>query len=260
MQPDVPEFTLPFGFVVAPTGVHSGKTIQFSELSLLLKVAPAGATHRDFRRLVVEENVLLKATSASRLNVFRALARLYGLQNDLLLFQTLRFLWTHAEAERPLLALLLAAARDSALRYSSPVILQKQPGESVTALEIQVVIAAAYGERYGLKTLRSMAQDLGGSWVQAGHLTGRSAKRRSKATSGPASVTYALLLGYLCGARGILLYETLWSKLLDLPKEEIDAHAFAAAQRGWLDYRRIGEIAEITFPRLLAGAKDEEIA
>ncbi len=258
MSPDIPESALRFGFVSAPTGVHSGKTIQLPELSLLLDAAPDGATHRDFQRLSVDNNVLLKATLSGRRNAFRALAQHYSLRDDILLFRIFRFLWPQAEPEHPLLALLLASARDSALRFSAPVVLQKELGEIVTALEIQGVVATAYGNRYGPKTLRSMAQDLGGSWVQAGHLAGRSVKRRGKATAGPATVTYALLMGYLCGIRGIMLYETSWSRLLDLSREQIDAMAYKAAQRGWLSYRRIGDVAEITFPHLLAGLNEAE--
>lgn len=258
MQPDLPESTSRFGFVSNPVGIHSGKTILTPEVSLLLDAAPENADYSDFRRLVVEQNVVLKGTAANRQNVFTALARLYGLRTDIPLFHALRILWPHAENEHPLLALLLASARDSALRISAPVILNKQPGETVTSFEIEEALSAFYGERYGSKTLRSMAEHLGGSWVQAGHLTGRSTKRRAQALSGPASVAYALLLGYLCGARGVMLYETFWAGLLDLPKDQIDVQAFAAAQRGWLSYRRIGDVAEINFPSLLAGIKEED--
>jgi hypothetical protein len=75
-------------------------------------------------------------------------------------------------------------------------------------------------------------------------------KARKAPRVGPASVTFALLLGYLCGARGALLFSTAWAALLELPEHQWDALTFAAAQRGWLDYRRIGEVVEITFPWL----------
>lgn len=260
MQPDLPESTSRFGFVLNPVGIHSGKTILLPEMSLLLNAAPEDADYLDFRRLVIEQNIVLKATAANRQHMFGVLARLYGLRNDILLFRVLGVIWPHAENEHPILALLLASARDSALRVSAPVILEKQTNETVTPLEIEACLSATYRERYGAKTLHSMAQHLAGSWAQAGHLIGRSVKRRTRATSGPASVAYALLLGYLCGARGVMLYETFWARLLDLTKDQIDVQAFAAAQRGWLSYRRIGDVAEINFPRLLAGVKEEDLS
>lgn len=258
MQPDLPESSSRFGFVSKPVGIHTGKTILLPEVSLLLDAASENTDYPDFRRLIVEQNVILKATASNRKYVFSALTRLYGLRSNLPLFQSLRILWSHAEDERPLLALLLASARDSALRVSAPVILNKQSGETVASSEIEKALADAYGERYGSKTLHNMAKHLGASWVQSGHLTGHSVKRRAQAVSGPASVAYALLLGYLCGARGVMLYETSWARLLDLPRDQIDVQAFAAAQRGWLSYRRIGDVAEINFPHLLGGVREED--
>ena len=61
------------------------------------------------------------------------------------------------------------------------------------------------------------------------------------------AVVYALFLGYLSGVRGLPLYETLWARLLDAPEHELDTLAFAASQRGWMDYRRMGEVAEFGF-------------
>jgi len=259
MQPKLSEPTSRFGFVSASGGVHTGKTILLPELSLLLDAAGEDADYPEFRRLVVEENVLLKATATNRGGVFRALVCLYSLRKEILLFTVFRVLWQYAEEERPLLALLLASARDAGLRESASVVLQKSGGESIKTPEIQAVLQAAYGERYNAKTLQSMAEHLGASWVQSGHLVGRSQKFRAKAVAGPASVTYALFLGFLCGGRGILLYETFWSGLLDLSPEQMDAFAFAAAQRGWLHYRRMGQVAEITFPRFLVEGKEEEV-
>jgi len=61
------------------------------------------------------------------------------------------------------------------------------------------------------------------------------------------------MLGHLSGVRGLPLYETLWVRLLDIPPNEIDALAFAASQRGLLEYRRMGDVAEFGFSELLGG-------
>ena len=63
--------------------------------------------------------------------------------------------------------------------------------------------------------------------------------------------TGRFMVGYLCGARGTLLFESYWAALLDTPEPTMDSYAFSAAQRGWLDYRRLGNVADIGFSFLL---------
>ncbi len=116
-------------------------------------------------------------------------------------------------------------------------------------------VGAAFPERYGVKTLKSIGQHVLGTWGQGGHLRGMVIKRRARATATPAATAYALLLGYLSGVRGLALFETLWARLLDAAPAELDGLAFAAAQRGWLDYRRIGDVVQIEFPALMGAAE-----
>lgn len=54
------------------------------------------------------------------------------------------------------------------------------------------------------------------------------------------------------GCEGLPLYGTFWADLLDASADEIDSLAFAASQRGMMEYRRMGEVAEFGFSGLLA--------
>ena len=104
--------------------------------------------------------------------------------------------------------------------------------------------------RFSEATLRSTAQNLNATWTQSGHLRGRARKTRARAVPTPGSTAYALLLGLLSGARGMALVQSEFAALLDCPCEETLELAAAAARRGWLDYRRIGDVVEVSFPHL----------
>jgi hypothetical protein len=51
----------------------------------------------------------------------------------------------------------------------------------------------------------------------------------------------------LTGIRGLPLYESLCGRLLDALEHELNALAFAASQRGWIQYPRMGGVAEFGF-------------
>ena len=75
----------------------------------------------------------------------------------------------------------------------------------------------------------------------------------------PVVVTYALLLGYLCGVRGKMLLDTTWTRMLDRTPAEITDLAMDASRQGWLNYKGIGAVVEITFPGLLT-LKEEQLS
>jgi len=82
-------------------------------------------------------------------------------------------------------------------------------------------------------------------------LRGRTHKVRVRAESHPTSVAYALLLGYLCGARGEALFHTAWARILDAPAYVLHEQAFQASQRGWIEYRQTGAVTDVGFSYLL---------
>lgn len=247
----IPDSATEYGFRQKPGGAHSSKTMMLPELRLLLAASTPGTEFAELRRLALEENVLLKDTLSNRGEVFRRLADLYGLRQELPLYRALRLLWQAGDQEQPLLALLCALARDTFLRATTSVVLNQPVGAVVAPALIAGAIEAAYPERYNPKTKLSMSQNVAASWAQSGHLAGKLSKVRTRVSASPAAAAYALLLGHLCGVRGPFLLETEWASVLDAEPGQLDRLAVAASQRGWIDYRRMGNVVEISFSHLL---------
>jgi hypothetical protein len=149
-----------------------------------------------------------------------------------------------------LLALLAALGRDSLLRASSKVIANAKPGEAVTREQFQAAIIEERGERFSKSTMDAVLSHLLSSWTESGHLSGKKDKVRAHASATPPATAYALALGYLTGARGELLFTTLWTSVLDAPSSVLHEQAREASRLGWLTYRGIGNIIDISFPDL----------
>jgi len=181
----------------------------------------------------------------------RGLRELYALDRSKLLFRALRDLWD-AEAEaQPLLALLCAVARDRLLRASSGVIFASPVGAPVTSAMLAEAVKEQLPGQYNAATLGKIGRNTASSWTQSGHLTGHTKKLRAQATSRPAAVAYALLLGHLTDLRGDALFDTLWARLLDAPAHVLREQAVAASKLGWIEYRHTGSVTDISFRYLL---------
>ena len=250
-HPSIPDEARSSGLVLAPVGTHTSKTMMLGELTRLLAASPPETGYAELRRLVVDANVTLKATAVTRRDTFNRLAQLYALRPEKVVYRALRDLWEANVEERPVIAILCALARDPLLRATAPVVLDAAEGDSVTPLMLEAAVESAYPGRYSPAVRASTGRNTISSWAQSGHLVGRRTKTRVRLHPGPAATAYALLLGYLCGDRGVALLDTFWAGVLDTTLTAVDGLAFAAHQRGWLDYRRIGSVAEIDFRFLL---------
>jgi hypothetical protein len=248
----IPESALPFGFVNGPGGTHTSRTMMLEELRLLFAACSLTATYEDYCQAIIEDNVLLKKTVTTRHRSLRGLRELYGLDSKLLVFRVLRELWETDTAAQPLLALLCAVARDPLLRASSTVIQQVAPEADVASTMLAEAVQRAFPDRYNPATLAKIGRNTASSWTQSGHLSGRTAKVRATPETSSTAVAYALLLGFLCNERGERLFDTLWVRLLDKPVDLLHRQAFAAAQRGWLEYRCAGDVVDITFQHFLS--------
>jgi hypothetical protein len=60
------------------------------------------------------------------------------------------------------------------------------------------------------------------------------------------------LLGYLNGVRGESLYKTEYAKLLDCSFHRSLELATEASQKGWIVFKRLGEVIEVLFPNVLS--------
>ena len=168
----------------------------------------------------------------------------------LLLFRALRDLWASHESSRPLLALLLALARDPLLRATARSVADTPIGHEFARQAMKDALSVAVGERLNDETLDKVVRNASSSWTQSGHLRGRGRKTRQRVEATPVSATYALLLGFAVGHRGRLLFDTPWAAVLDSSPGELIGVAAHARRLGFLDLKQSGQVIEVSFPWL----------
>jgi hypothetical protein len=239
------------GFREGTTSVHTSRTMMLDELSLVLEHVGPKAKAVEYLAAVVEHNVLGKPTQTTRKRTALRLVQLYALDQARPVFRVLLYYWTADSSARPMLAVLAAAARDPLLRETTPFVIGFSVGSAVTPNEVASKLKEKYPARFKPTTLLSTAQNLASSWTQAGYLTGKVNKKRTRPVVTPVVVTFALLLGYLCGSRGKMLLDTVWTRMLDRTSAEIADLAIEASKQGWMNYKAAGSVVEITFPGLL---------
>jgi hypothetical protein len=246
------------GFRDAVSSVHTSRTMMLAELSLTLDHVGVKAKTDEYISAVVEQNVLGKPTQTTRKRTAQRLVELYTLDQTRPVFRLLRHFWTADPAARPMLACLAAAARDPLLRDTTPFVVAVPVGAVVDSKDVAKHLGEKFSGRFSVATLTSTSQNLASSWTQAGYLTGRLNKKRTRPVVTPVLVTYALLLGYLCGTRGKMLLDTIWTRMLDRTSAEIADLATDASKQGWLNYKAVGPVVEITFPGLLTPKEEKD--
>jgi hypothetical protein len=151
-----------------------------------------------------------------------------------------------------LLALLTALARDPLLRLTAAPILRMQPGEELGRQQLTDAIRAGIDGRLNDSIVDKVVRNTASSWTQSGHLRGRGRKIRQYVLPTPVVTTYALLLGYILGMRGMGLFESFWAKGLDSPPNELIYQAIDAKRLGLLDLSQAGGVIDVSFVRTLA--------
>ena len=240
------------GFSFEKGGAHTARTMMLDELrSLLSFIDSPDATKADYSKAIMEDNCLGKRSGKTRHLTFRHLVDLYSLDSSHILFRALRFFWTRDQLAQPLLALLCAYARDSLLRMTAPYILGIPEGNISSREALEGFIENQQPGRFSPATLKSTAQNINSTWTKSGHLRGSAKKTRARAQASPASLAYVLLLGHLQGERGQALFQTEYAKLLDCSLEHSLELAEEAGRRGWIVFKRIGNVMEVQFPSLI---------
>ena len=89
------------------------------------------------------------------------------------------------------------------------------------------------------------------SWTQSGHLIGRGRKKRKKIDPTPGAVAFALLLGFIVGARGRLVFDTLFTRVLDRDVDGLTSLAMDARRLGFLDMKTGGGLMVVSFDGIL---------
>lgn len=240
-----------FGFRMGRSGAHASRTMMLDELQALLDALPANASRADYVDGVVGANLLGKGTAKARELTAKHLVELYGLDENLCLFRIFHRLWQQDAPARPVLALTLALARDPLLRLSRPLMLSKRPGEPLDRKEVEDVLDQAEPGRFSAASLKSFAQNINGSWTQAGFLQGRMRKVRALPTVTPTNLAFALFLGHLEGLRAQRLFASDWARLMSGSQDELIALAQSASRRGLLVFMNAGGVMEVRFPGYL---------
>jgi len=225
------------------------------ELRTLLNYCRPEAQRNEYLAAIRNENCLGKLTAATRKLSGQRLSELYGLDPKIPLFRIMRQCWYLDREGQPILAILLALARDPLLRASAEAVLRMQPGEELARQQMITAIGRVAGHRLSPSTLDKVVRNVASSWTQTGHLRGRCRKVRQKVRPAAGSVAFALLLGYLTGRRGNALFDSPWTKILDTSPGELMAFAWEAHRLGIIDVRQSGGVIEVGFRRLLGSEK-----
>lgn len=248
-----PETLKQLGFYFGTSGAHASRALMLDELRVLLEHAPAAAVSDWYSHAIVQDNLLAKATLNNRVKVGRYLRQLYGLDERICLFRNFRRLWRADAPSRPVLAVLLAMARDALFRKSAELIVATPFGAAVTAAAVRPLLDGLVGGRMSKETLRLAADNVLTSWERAGYLTDGKPRLRVRPAVGPAACAFALFLGWLEGARGAMLFGTRWAQMLGLPSDELIVLAGAAARNGFMELLHAGGVIEVRFPGYLNG-------
>jgi hypothetical protein len=241
-----------FGFSFERGGAHLARSMMFDDLRLLFQQIPEPDTERSvFAKAILEDNCLGKRSAQTRSIALRHLVNLYALDPSIPLYRAMRYFWHRDPEGQPLLVCLLAYARDAILRMSAPFILQMPTGTPLVRQELEHYLEVQAHGRFSNATLKSTAQNVSTTWTHAGHINGIRKKTRATASATAGTVSFALLMGYIEGARGKNLLKTNYIKLLDCSFERVIDLSEQASRRGWIVLKRVGDVIEVLFPNLI---------
>lgn len=246
------------GFRFSSGGPHASRTMMLDDLRVLLKHVPSGSERAVYADAVIQGNVLGKPTRKTRELAWKYLLTLYSFEAGNPLFRALRYLWDAEDAAQPMLALAVALARDPLLRLTQSYYLSREPGTVMPREMMESFLEEQLPGRMSPASIKSLAQNVAGSWTAAGILEGRARKVRAKPYATPCAVAMMLFMGYLEGRTGQRLFTSDWMALLGCSLDELEALANSASHRGLLVFMNAGGVKEVRFPGYLT-AEEEQI-
>ena len=230
-----------------------------NELALLLGHKPELKEPPDYEKAIVEENILRKSTHSGKISTYKILLKHYTLNDNDVFYHLMKKFCIQDRMSLPLLASLYSIYKDPIFRIAAEYIVSLQPGTGINSQNIADYLNPIIGDKYTFNTLRSLSQNIGSSWTQAGHLSGKVLKTRELVKPTWVAAAYAFTIGFLQGSRGTALFETLWAKVLDADRLQLEELAFQAARHGVLDFRASGEVVEFSFDKILPASVLGEI-
>lgn len=248
-----------FGIDLERAGIHTRRTIMYNDLEQLLDYSEnLDLSYNAYRELIVNENCLGKNSVKTRTLSFQYLADTYLLNQDIIMFRALLYFWKRDDAHSQL-AMLCAYNRDALFRMVTPYILSLPEGAQLQKVNVEEYIESKQPDRFSQSTLESTVRNLNSSFTQAGHLQGRVKKIKTRLEATAGSVAYALLIGYIQGLRGEMLLNSEYMKLLECTFEQAVGLATEASQKGWMIFKKVGNVIEVSFPNILTPKDMEEL-
>jgi hypothetical protein len=220
------------GFRFGDRGTHTSRTMMLAELRDLLQALPPGTDRDAYQAAIVSDNVLGKATEATRRLTGQRLGELFGLDPKMPIFRALRRVWSVDDGGRPICALLCALARDPLLRSTAGPVLGLAEGAELVRTDFVAAIRTAVGDRMNESVVDKVARNAASTWCQSGHLEGRVRKVRRRVSPSPGALAFALWLGTQEGLAGAQLLGSRWAQVLDRSPRELEPIALRAKQIG----------------------------
>ena len=249
-DPDAEARAVRAGLKFGDKSVHTSRTIMLADLGELLAAVPPEAVRADYVAAIIDDNVLGKATIATRRWTGQRLGELYAIDPRVPIFRVLRRLWLVDVPGRPLLAMLCALARDPLLRSTAPTVLALPVGTELIRSRFLDEIREVVGGRLNESVLDKVARNAASSWAQSGHLRGRMRKMRTSVAPTPGSLAMALWIGSLEGLGGPALLDCRWTRVLDRAGPDLLPVAFEAKRLGLIHARAGGGVVEINVSQL----------
>ena len=243
----LPQPAVSLGFRTGDKGTHTSRTMMLRELTAVLAATPSGARRADYTEAIVASNCLAKPTASTRRLTNQRLGELYALDPGVPLFRILRSLWEIDRTGRPLLAVLVALARDPLFMATASSVIPLSNGVEFLRDPMTQALRSCVGSRLNDSILDKVVRNASSSWTQSGHLVGRTFKRRRRVIATSAATTFALYIAYYSGFRGLDLLTSGWVNVLDCEGSAARDLAFAAKRQGLLDLRIAGDVVEVSF-------------
>jgi len=215
--------------------------MMLAEISALVE-ANGLASARD---AIIENNVLNKNTVSGRLLTFQRLRELYSFDEQNYLFRVFRDLVNYDKGSIKLLALLVSLARDPLLRAGARPVLGLAKDSQLMRDAMSNAISTATKNRLNEAVLDKVVRNAASSWTQAGHLVGRTIKRRQPVSPTPAALALALWLGAQAGFHGEDLFRSGWVQALDLDPTRAKALAERAHVARLIVFRPLANAFEL---------------
>jgi hypothetical protein len=238
------------GFRIGAKGAHTSRTMMLAELRATFDAVPSGADRSAYVSAIIDENCTHKATAATRKLTNQRLSEFYALDPKVPMFRVLRKVWDVRPEGRPLLAMLTALARDPRFLMTAPYVIALHDGAGFQREPMTAAVRSIGGDRLNASILDKVVRNAASSWVQSGHLTGRTFKKRRHVRPTPAVATYAAYLAFHAGLRGADIFRSGWFQVIDASPAKARSLLLEAKQHGLIDLRIAGDVVTLGLDRL----------